>query len=176
MNWNIDPSHSSVELAVRHMGLSTVRGRFKKVSGTIEVEDDQLKAIEATIEAGSIDTAELQRDEHLRSPDFLDVVNYPTISFRSTNVEPRGNGRYLVTGGLTVRDQTRPVNLEVEVTRPMTDPWGNLRAGATATGKISRKDWGLTWNKVLDLGALLVGEEIRLTIDAQAVAPVAPAA
>lgn len=170
MNWNIDPSHTCLDFAVRHMGLATVRGRFKKVRGTVRVEDGRLTAVEATIDADSIDTAEPQRDDHLRSPDFLDVANYPAITFRSTNVEPRGNGHYLVSGDLTIRDQTRQIALEVEATAPVTDPWGNRRAGATATAKINRKDWGLTWNKVLEFGALLVGEEIRITIDAQAVA------
>ncbi len=176
MKWNIDPSHSSLEFAVRHMGLSTVRGRFKKVSGTIEAEDGKLKGLEATVDAASIDTAEVQRDEHLRSPDFLDIANYPTITFRSTNVQSRGNSRYVITGNLTVRDQARPVSFEVETTEPMTDPWGSWRAGGAAAGKLNRKDWGLTWNKALELGALLVGEEVRFNIEVEAIAPVAVAA
>lgn len=176
MQWTIDPSHTSLEFAVRHMGLATVRGRFKKLSGTVLVEDGMLRAVEATIDAASIDTAEPQRDDHLRSPDFLDVANYPVITFRSTAVEARGQGRYLVTGDLTLRDETRAVTFEVETTEPVTDPWGNLRAGATVNGRLNRKDWGLTWNKVLEFGALLVGEEIRFTLDVEATTPVQVAA
>jgi polyisoprenoid-binding protein YceI len=171
MKWNIDTSHTSVNLAVRHMGLATVRGRFGKVQGTVEVENGRLVGIDATIAADSIDTGDAQRDGHLRSPDFLDVESYPVITFRSTAVKPLRDGRYEVTGDLTIRDQARPVKIEVEASQPMVDPWGNQRAGATATGTLNRKDWGLTWNKVLELGTLLVGEEIRLSIDVEAVAP-----
>lgn len=172
MQWKIDPSHTSIEFAVRHMAISTVRGRFKKVSGSIEIEgDDILKSIAATIEAGSIDTAEPQRDTHLRSLDFLDAGNYPHLVFRSTAVEALGDGRYLVDGILTIRDLARPVRFEVEATTPIIDPWGNRRVGATASAKLNRKDWGLVWNQVLEFGALLVGEEVRFTLDVQAVAP-----
>lgn len=172
MKWNIDPSHTGVDFAVRHMAISTVRGRFKKVSGTIETTGDgELKHIEAVIEAGSIDTAEPQRDAHLRSPDFLDAEHYPHLVFRSTTVEAQGDGRYLVRGDLTIRGQARPVAFEVETTSTISDPWGNRRAGATASASLNRKDWGLTWNQVLELGALLVGEEVRFTVDVQAVAP-----
>lgn len=177
MQWTIDPSHTSVEFAVRHMGISTVRGRFRKINGAIHVsEAGTLDGIEASIDAASIDTAEPNRDAHLRSPDFFHVERYPTLSFRSTKVEPAGDGRYRVQSALTIRDTTRPVTLEVEVTQPINDPYGNMRAAATATGKLNRKDWGLTWNQVLELGALLVGEEVRLTVDVEAFRPVAVAA
>ena len=176
MQWKIDPSHTSVEFAVKHLGIATVRGRFKKVSGTLEIDDGTLKSIETLIDAGSIDTAEPQRDDHLRSPDFLDAGNHPTLIFRSRAVDPLGGDRYLVKGELTIRGQTRPVTFEFEASKPMTDPWGNLRAGASASGKLKRKEWGLTWNQILDLGALLVGEEVRFTLDVQAVAPAAVAA
>lgn len=177
MKWNIDPSHTSLDFAVRHMGISTVRGRFKKVGGAIETADNGvLNSIAATIDATSIDTAEPRRDDHLRSADFLDAENYPTLFFRSTAVNPLGDGRYLVNGELTIRGETRPVALEVETSNPITDPWGNLRAGASATGKLNRKNWGLTWNQVLELGALVVGEEVRFTLDVQAVRAVAVAA
>ena len=179
MQWKMDPSHTGVEFAVKHIGITTVRGRFKGVSGSLETSDDgTLKSIEAVIDAGSIETAEPQRDAHLRSPDFLDAEKYPSLTFRSTDVKPldAGDGRYLVSGALTIRGQARPVTFEVETTKPMTDPWGNLRAGASANGKLNRKEWGLTWNQVLELGALLVGEEVRFTLDVEAVAPVAVAA
>jgi len=171
LQWNIDPSHTSVEFAVRHLAISTVRGRFKKVTGTLETTTDgQLTAVQAAVDAASIDTADAQRDTHLRSGDFLEAERYPVLAFQSTRVAPRGEGRYLVTGNLTIRDQTRAVSLEVETSKPITDPWGNLKAGATASGTLNRKDWGVTWNQVLELGALLVGEEVRFTIDVEAAA------
>lgn len=178
MRWSIDPSHTSLLLAVKHMGIATVRGQFKKVTGTIETaEDGKLQSIEAVVEASSIDTAEPRRDAHLRSPDFLDVENHPQLTFRSTTVEPQGDGRYLVKGELTIRGETRPVTFEVETGTPINDPYGNRRAGASATGKINRKEWGLTWNQVLEFGVLLVGEEIRFTLDAEVFsAPTAGAA
>lgn len=177
MQWMIDPSHTSVEFAVRHMGIATVRGRFRKVGGAIQVSGaGTLEAIEASIDPASIDTAESNRDAHLRSPDFFDAERYPALHFRSTKVEPTSDGRYRVEGALTIRDSTRPVSLEVEVTPPINDPFGNVRAAATATGKLNRKDWGLTWNQVLELGALLVGEEVKLTIDVEAFRPIAVAA
>lgn len=173
MTWTIDPSHTTVEFAVRHMGIATVKGRFKQVAGTVETsEDGELRALEATIQAASIDTGEPQRDTHLRSPDFLDVERYPTITFRSTQIEPLGQKKYRVHGDLTIRSTTRPVTFETDVSEPVTDPWGFRRAAATATGKLSRKDWGLTWNQVLEFGALLVGEEVRFTLDVEAVRPV----
>ncbi|MBI3976415.1 MAG: YceI family protein [Armatimonadetes bacterium] len=178
MKWTIDPAHTSLQFAVRHMGLSTVRGQFKKITGAIETSDDgTLNSIQATIEAASIDTAEPQRDGHLRSPDFLDAEKYPHLTFRSTTIEPLGTGRYLVTGNFTIREHTRPVTFEVEITEPVKDYTGALRAGASASGTVNRKDWDLTWNQVLELGALLVGEEVRFTLDVEAVAAVtAPAA
>ncbi|HWQ27752.1 MAG TPA: YceI family protein [Dehalococcoidia bacterium] len=169
--WTIDKSHTSVEFAVRHMGLATVRGRFRSVDGTVETGPDGApRAIEARIDAASIDTGDARRDEHLRSADFLDAQRYPTLVFRSTRIAAETGGRYRVDGHLTIRDETRPVSFEVEVTRPVTDPWGYLRAGATARGTLNRKDWGLTWNQALEFGALLVGEEIRFAVDVEVVA------
>jgi len=171
MDWAIDQSHSNLDFAVRHMAISTVRGRFKKFSGTIRAEEDgTLKSIEATIDASSIDTGEPKRDAHLRSADFFDAETSPVLTFRSTGVTPQGGNRYRVNGTLTMRDETKPVSLQVEITTPMKDPWGNLRAGATATGTVNRKDWGLNWNQVLELGVLLVGEEVRFNLDVEAVA------
>jgi len=171
MDWAIDQSHSNLAFAVRHMAISTIRGRFKKFSGTIRAEEDgTLKSIEATIDASSIDTGEPKRDAHLRSADFFDAETSPVLTFRSTGVTPQGGNRYRVNGTLTMRDETKPVSLQVEITTPMKDPWGNLRAGATATGTVNRKDWGLNWNQVLELGVLLVGEEVRFNLDVEAVA------
>ncbi len=174
MKWMIDPSHTSLQSAVMDMAISTVRGQFKKVTGTIETADDgTLQSIEAIIDAASIDTAEAKRDAHLRSPDFLDAEKYPNLIFRSTAIRAKGDGKYLVKGDLTIREETRPVSFELETGQPITDPYGNLRAGASATGKLNRKDWDLTWNMVLELGALLVGEEVRFTLDVEALVPAA---
>jgi len=177
MHWAIDPSHTSLDFAVRHLAISTVRGRFKKVRGTVEAtQDGALKAIEATVDASSIDTGEPKRDAHLRSGDFLDAEKSPTLTFRSTAITPKGTNGYIVNGTLTIRNQSRPVSLQVEVTKPMKDPWGSFRVGATATGTLNRKDWGLNWNQVLELGALMVGEEVRFSLDVEAVTQVAIAA
>ena len=171
MQWKIDLSHTSLHFAVRHLGISTVRGRFTKVAGALETaQGNTLTSIEATIDAASIETGEPQRDAHLRSPDFLDAARYPEITFKSTSIETLGGGVYKVTGDLTMRGETRPVTLEVETASPINDPWGNLRAGATVTGKLNRKNWGLAWNQVTELGALIVGEEVRFTLDVEAVA------
>ncbi len=169
--WNLDPSHTSLAFAVKHMGVFTVRGQFNKVSGTVESDGDgRLTSIQATIDAGSIATGEPKRDGHLQSPDFLDAGRYPQLTFSSTKIEARDSRRYKVMGNLTIRDQTHPVTFEVETTGALTDPWGNQRAGATAAAAINRKDWGLTWNQMLELGTLLVGEEIRVSLDIEAVA------
>ncbi len=171
MKWSFDPSHTSLTFAVKHLGIFTVRGQFTKVSGTSETDEGgRLTSIEATIDAGSIHTGEPNRDAHLRSPDFLHAEQHPTLTFSSRAVEALGVNRYRVTGDLTIRDQTRPVSFEAETTGAMTDPWGNQRAGATASATINRKDWGLTWNQVLELGALAVGEEIKFNLDVEAVA------
>lgn len=171
MRWKFDPSHTGVTFAVKHMGLFTVRGQFKRVSGTVETDEhDRPVRVDVAIEASSVDTGEPQRDAHLRSPDFLDAERYPHITFTSTRIEPAGDGRYRVAGDLTIRGVSRPVTFEMEVARPIRDPWGNLRAGATGSGRLNRKDWGLTWNQVLEMGNLLVGEEVRFDLDVEAVA------
>jgi polyisoprenoid-binding protein YceI len=168
--WTIDSSHAGLAFAVKHMGMFTVRGQFTKIGGSVEADEDgQLTAVHAVVDASSVSTGDPKRDGHLRSPDFLDAEHYPRLTFASTAVEPLGFGRYRVTGNMTIRDETRPVTLDVETTNPMTDPYGNRRAGATAAGTLNRKDWGLTWNQVLEFGALLVGEEVRFTIDVEAV-------
>lgn len=177
MNWNIDSSHTTVAFAVKHMGLFTVRGQFKKVSGTISTnEQGVVNKVEASIEAASIETGDSQRDAHLRSPDFLDAEHYPEIRFVSDKIEALGENKYKIYGSLTIRDITKPVALEAELNAPVKDPWGLTRTGATAIGVINRKDWGLTWNQVLEFGALLVGEDVKFTIEVQAVAAEASAA
>ncbi len=174
MNWTLDPAHTSVEFAVRHMGLSTVRGRFHGVQGSLQTAEDGTPiALEAAVEAGTIDTAQPQRDQHLRSADFLHADAYPQLGFRAAAFEPAEAGRWRVSGELTMRDQTRPVTLDVEVSPPVNDKWGYRRVGVSATGRLNRKDWGLTWNQVLEFGALLVGEEVRVSIEAEVVTPAA---
>jgi len=171
--WEIDPAHTSVGFGVRHLMVSTVRGEFTKVSGTAQADDkDYTKAkIEATIDAASINTRVEKRDAHLKSPDFLDVAKYPTITFVSKKIEKAGDGRWKVTGDLTLHGVTRPVTLDVEgPTPPVKDPMtGALRAGAQATARINRKDFGIMWNKNLDGGGVVVGEDVDITIDVEGV-------
>jgi polyisoprenoid-binding protein YceI len=168
--WNLDPAHTSISFAVKHMVIATVRGSMKLQSGKAIVDDNgKLLEFDATIDASSINTAEAQRDGHLNSPDFLDTANHATLTFKSTSVQPKSDNEYVVTGDLTIRDTTKPVTLEVETTPAGKDPWGNPRIAASATGKLSRKDWGLVWNQTLETGGLLVSDEVKLTIDAQAV-------
>ena len=170
--WEIDPAHSSVQFSIRHMMISNVRGEFAKVAGTVHADDKDVtrSTVEATIDAASIDTREAKRDEHLRSPDFLDVARFPTMTFKSKKIEKAGEGRYKVTGDLTLHGVTREVVLDVEgPTAPMKDPRGSVRAGAQATTKINRKDFGITWNKALDGGGVVVGEDVAVTIDVEGV-------
>lgn len=177
--WQIDPAHTTVEFSVRHMMLSNVKGRFDKVSGTVSAQgaDPKSVAIDAVIDAGSIDTRVDQRDQHLRSPEFLDVAKYPTITFKSKGAEAAGEGKWKIKGDLTIHGVTREVVLEVEgPTPPIKDPMGNQRVGASAATRISRKDFGLTWNKLLETGGAIVGDEVTISIDVEAIHKGAPAA
>ncbi len=169
--WAIDPAHSVVELAVKHMMFSTVKGRFANVAGTIVLDEANLAAssVDAEIDAASIDTGEAQRDGHLRSADFLDVEQFPTISFRSTGVVPQGRSRFVLVGDLTIHGVTREVSLEAELVGKGTDPWGGQRVGFAATTTINRKDFGLTWNQALEAGGVVVGDDIKIVIDAEIV-------
>jgi polyisoprenoid-binding protein YceI len=168
--WKIDPSHSAAQFSVKHMMVSTVRGQFQKMTGTVNLDDQDAtkSAVDITIDASSIDTREPKRDGHLKSPDFFDVAKFPTITFKSTKIEKTGADKFKVTGDLTMHGQTHPVTLNVEGPGPATkSPWGAPVRGVTATGKLSRKDWGLTWNKALEAGGVLVGDEVTLQIDAE---------
>lgn len=166
--WTIDTLHTQIEFSVRHMGLSTVRGRFKDFGGTVETDENGVPtAVNVDVETVSIDTNGADRDAHLRSPDFFDAVAHPTITFRSTGVRAIGGERFEVVGDLTMHGVTRPIALEAEIGEPIRDPWGQLRRAAVVAGKLNRKDFGLTWNQVLEAGALLVGEEVRLSFDVQ---------
>lgn len=166
----IDPSHSEVEFMVRHMMISKVRGRFRQFDGTIVIaERPEDSRVEVLIEAASIDTRDATRDEHLRSADFLDVEHYPEIKFTSTSLRPGDIGHWDMTGDLTVRDVTRQVLLGVEFSGATVDPWGNLRSGFDASTRIDRDQFGITWNQALEAGGFLVGKEIRVEIDVEAI-------
>jgi len=168
--WNIDPAHATAEFKVKHMMIAHVKGHFSKVTGVlVHDESDPTKShIEATIDAGSIETREPQRDGHLKSADFLHVEKFPTLSFKSTNIKVAGDGELKVEGDLTIRGVTRKVTFAVEgPTPPAKDPWGNTRIAVSATTKINRKDFGLTWNAALETGGILVGEEVTITLDVE---------
>jgi polyisoprenoid-binding protein YceI len=169
--WTIDPAHTEVGFSVKHLMISTVRGRFADVRGTIRLDGDDLTqaSVEAEIATASIDTRQEQRDAHLRSPDFFEVEKYPTIAFRSTSVERIKNDRYRITGDLTIRDVTREVVLEGTDEGRGRDPWGGDRLGFSATTTIDRRDFGLTWNQALETGGVLVSNEIKIAIDLEAV-------
>jgi len=169
--WTIDPAHTEVGFSVKHLMISTVRGRFADVRGTIRLDGDDLTqaSVEAEIATASIDTRQEQRDAHLRSPDFFEVEKYPTITFRSTSVERIKNDRYRITGDLTIRDVTREVVLEGTDEGRGRDPWGGDRLGFSATTTIDRRDFGLTWNQALETGGVLVSNEIKIAIDLEAV-------
>lgn len=171
MSLKLDTVHSSIEFAVRHMGLATVRGHFEKFDVQVEAGPDGVPtSVKAEIDAASITTGTEARDNHLRSPDFLDAASYPTIRFESSSIRKGGDG-YVVEGDLTIRDVTKPVSFTAEFTGFMKDPWGNARAAAEANGKLNRTQFGLVWNQILDAGALLVGEEVRFAIAVQMVQP-----
>ncbi|MGA9641224.1 MAG: YceI family protein [Terriglobales bacterium] len=168
--WNIDPVHSSAEFKVKHMMISNVRGHFPKLSGTLTLNESAVAKshVEATIEAASIDTREPQRDTHLKSADFLDVEKFPTLSFKSTEIKAVHDGELAVEGDLTIHGVTRKVVFNVEGPTPAArDPWGNTRVAISATTKIQRKDFGLTWNAALETGGILVGDEVTITLDVQ---------
>jgi polyisoprenoid-binding protein YceI len=170
--WQIDPMHTAVEFTVRHMMISNVKGTFEKTTGTVTVDgnDPTTAKIDATIDASSINTRVERRDADLKSPDFLDVAKYPTITFKSTKVEAAGTGKWKVTGDLTLHGVTKPVVLDVEGTgTPIKDPFGNTRAGASATTKINRRDFGINYSKTLDAGGVMVGDEVSIMIDVEAI-------
>jgi len=168
--WEFDPEHTGVQFKVRHLMVSSVRGEFEKVSGKIVYDESDVtkSSADITIDTGSINTRVAKRDEHLRSPDFLDVAKHPAITFKSRRIEKAGNGTLKMTGDLTVRGVTKEVVLTVEGPTPaIKDPGGNLRVGGQATTKILRKDFGLVWNKALETGGVVVGDEVEITIDVE---------
>lgn len=165
--WQIDPQHSSAQFAVRHLGLSTVRGAFSKLSGTMVRDDQDItnSSVEVTIDVNTVDTREPDRDKDLRSERFFDVAHFPTMTFKSKKVEQVAPGKLRVTGELTIRGTTKEVTLDVDgPTAPVKDPWGNQRLAATATTKINRQDYGVKWNAKLDNGGVVVGDEVNITL------------
>lgn len=170
--WQIDPNHSAAQFAVRHLAISTVRGAFTKVSGTIQFDDKDIakSSVDVTIDAASVDTRVEGRDKDLRSDHFFEVEKYPTLTFRSTKVEQVEVGKLKVTGDLTIHGVTKQVVLDVEgPTAAVKDPWGNQRAAASATTKINRQDFGVKWNAKMDNGGWVVGDDVAITIDVEMV-------
>ena len=168
--WNIDPVHSVAEFKVKHMMISNVKGQFTNVKGSLTLDDADItrSRVEASIDATSINTRDGQRDGHLKSADFFDVEKFPALTFKSARVTPAGDGELKVSGDLTIHGVTRNVVFDVEgPTAAAKDPWGNTRIGLSATTKISRKDFGLTWNAALETGGILVGDEVTITLDVQ---------
>jgi len=170
--WQIDPDHSSFQFKVRHLTVSNVKGEFGKASGVVTMDDKDITnlKVELTIDASSVNTGHAKRDEHLRGPDFFDVVKYPTLTFVSKKVVKTSANRLEVIGDLTIRGVAREITVEVEgPTQEVKDPWGSFRRGATATTRINRKDFGMTWNKVLDTGGLLVSDEVDIYVEVELV-------
>ncbi len=175
--WQIDPNHSSAQFAVRHLAISTVRGAFTKVSGTVQFDDRDISksSVDVTIDAASVDTRVPDRDKDLRSDRFFDAEKYPTLTFKSTKVEQVETGKLKVTGDLTIHGVTKQVVLDVEgPTAAVKDPWGNQRAAANASTKINRQDFGVKWNAKMDNGGWVVGDDVAITIDVEMVQKGAP--
>lgn len=171
--WQIDPAHSNVEFAVRHLMISTVKGRFGQVTGTLTTDDGDPKkfALDVDIDVTSIDTRQEQRDAHLRSPDFFDVEHHPKMTFHSTRIEGDPRGEFKLYGDLTIRGTTRPVVLDATSEGAGKDPWGNDRMGFSATGKIDRSQFGLQWNQALEAGGVMVGNDVKITLDVEFMSP-----
>jgi polyisoprenoid-binding protein YceI len=169
--WKIDPVHSHIEFSVRHLMITTVKGRFGGVDGTVIIDElDRAKSsVDVRIEASTIDTREPQRDAHLRSADFFDVETFPHLTFKSTHVSNPKGGEFTVNGNLTIHGVTREVVLNVTEEGRGKDPWGGARAGFSATTKINRKDYGLNWNQTLETGGVLVGDEVKIRLELQLV-------
>ena len=170
--WQMDPDHSSFQFKIRHLTVSNVKGDFSKSRGVVVTDDQNIThlKVEVFIDAASINTGHAQRDEHLRGPDFFEVTKYPTITFVSKKVIKTEPNRLKVVGDLTIHGVTREITVDVEGPTPeVKDPWGNFRRGATATTKINRRDFGLTWNKVLDSGGLVVGDEVNIYVEVELV-------
>ncbi len=168
--WKLDPTHTAVEFSAKHLMITTVKGRITDIDGSIYTDEKNPRnsTVEATLKAASIDTRTDQRDQHLRSGDFLDVEKFPEIKFRSTRIEG-DRDEFKLTGDLTIRDVTRPITLDVRFEGQTKDPWGGERVGFSATGKIDRRDFGLVWNQLLETGGVAVGNDIKIGLEIEAV-------
>ena len=171
MSWQIDPNHSTIQFSARHMMITTVRGQFERFSGTVDAdEQDPTHArVEIEIDATSLNSHNAQRDSDLRGPNFLDVEHYPTISFKSTRIEQIDDAHGRMTGDLTIHGETHDAVLDVEYTGQAKSPWGTTVAGFNAHTKLNRKNWGLTYNAILETGGVMVGEEITINIEVELV-------
>jgi polyisoprenoid-binding protein YceI len=170
--WKLDPQHSSAQFSVRHLGISTVRGAFSKVTGTVNYDEQDVSksSVDVTIDVSTVDTREPARDKDLRSDKFFDVEHFPSMTFKSKKVEQAGAGKLKITGDLTIRGTTKEVVLDVDgPTAPVKDPWGNQRAAVSATSKVNRQDFGVKWNATIDNGGVVVGDDVNITIDAEIV-------
>ena len=167
--WAIDPSHSKIGFKVKHLMISNVLGNFREFEGHVTTDGDDFStaAISISLNSASIDTEMTDRDTHLKSADFFDAGNYPKITFNGSGLKDLGNDIYELTGSLVIKGVKKPVVLSVEYGGLMTDPWGNVKAGFSITGKMNRKEWGLNWNAVLEAGGVLVGEELKIIGDVE---------
>jgi polyisoprenoid-binding protein YceI len=166
--WDIDSAHTTAGFKVRHLMIANVKGEFTGVTGTVNLDDqDVLKShVEVSIDVSSVNTGNPDRDKHLKNADFFDAPKFPKLTFKSTKVEKAGD-KLLLSGDLTLHGVTKPVTLTAELSSEIKDPWGKTRRGVTATGKVNRKDFGLVWNKTLDGGGVAVGDEVQLTVEAE---------
>jgi len=166
--WKVDPNHTAAQFSVKHLGVSTVRGAFMKTSGEIQLDEKDVtkSQVEVTVDTTSVDTRNETRDKDVKSPNFLDVAVYPTMTFKSRRITTAGDGKFKMTGDLTLHGVTKEVTFDVDGPSPaIKDPWGNLRRGASATATINRQDFGINYNKMLDTGGLVVSNEVQITID-----------
>lgn len=172
MNWLIDDTHTHIGFSVKHMMVATVRGKFTKYRGTVNVDpkDFARSTFEGEVDVASIDTGNSQRDDHLRTGDFFDAPNHPTIRFKSTSIEPKGEGEFLVHGDVTIRGVTKPISFEVEFHGVSKNPWGKTVSGLSARGTLNRKDFGVSYNAVLEAGGVAVGEKVKLELEAELIA------
>jgi polyisoprenoid-binding protein YceI len=168
--WVLDTTHTDVSFTARHLMVTKVRGRFPVQSGTVTITENPLESsVVAVIDVAGVNSGEPGRDDHLRNSDFFEAETYPTMTFSSTKVEDAGDGEYRVTGDLTIKDVTRPVTLDLEYLGTIASPWGDQRAGFSASAEISRKDWGLEYNMALEAGGVVIGDKIKLNIEAEAI-------
>ncbi len=177
-DWDIDTANTTTQFSVRHMMVSNVKGHFGKVTGTVNLDEKDLtkSKVDIVIDASTIDTREPKRDGHLKSPDFFDVANHPNLTFKSTKIAKAGKGKFMVTGDLNMRGVSKTVVLNVEgPTESVKNPMGRMTRGALVTGTISRKDWGLNWNKALEAGGVLVGDDVKIEVNAELLEKVASA-